>query len=829
MQRAKRCLCMLLVLTLVIGVIPVLAAAQTQQENAGSASEIQPRAAEYTKYNEQEPNDAFEDAKWAFNGALMYGDLSTSQDRDLYRIELLSRGTVEIIAISQQPSLVAAIMDKDDNVYAMSQASQNEDGTYCYTVLDENGKVPLLQNGTYYIAIIGNQENLAYSFFYNWSLSRDHVHRYLFETVEPATCVTLGLERGICTCGETMNRAASVNPENHVNIVEIPEQAPTCTAAGLAGGTQCADCGTVVQEPEETGKAPHEYAEGVCIHCGTDNRESGDYLYKILEDGQTAVIVGYTGSAEVLEIPAELDGYRVITIGQSAFQNCESLTSVTVPEGVTAIEDQAFQGCTNAAEIILPGSLKTIGAKSFFYCAVLPSITIPDAVETIGQEAFAGCLALQAVDIGTGVKQIEEAAFQTWTMRLNTQITFHGNAPQIHSKAFRYLTATVYYPAADRSWKEDVMQNYGGILTWVPYGDPAPACTHSNTSLRDQKDSTCSQKGYTGDVYCDECDVVLTKGESIPLREHSYEKGICTVCGAKDENYVPETFSLVGVNMTLGNALDMNFFVNQADIEGDDNYAVITKQYADGREDKIVTLYQSQWNQLENLYYFTFSGVMAKEMGDAFSVVIYNAAGEAVSQVYTDSVQSYARRMLSKETTADQDKSLYVQMLNYGAAAQEKFRYDVGNLANSVITLTEQLRYAVGWRTYENLRQYDKGYVGTSLSLENRILFNVVFDPAYISEGAYVTATFVNHNGKRIEETTNHFEPLGKYQYVSFTQMSVADGRQLLNITLYDADGNAVVNVQDSMEGYVARMETSDPLYEAIMKFSDAAYQYFHN
>lgn len=64
-------------------------------------------------------------------------------------------------------------------------------------------------------------------------------------------------------------------------------------------------------------------------------KTSGDYKYKILDDG-TVEITGYTGSATELIIPSELDGYTVKSIGYEAFYDCTSLTCITIPDSVTS-------------------------------------------------------------------------------------------------------------------------------------------------------------------------------------------------------------------------------------------------------------------------------------------------------------------------------------------------------------------------------------------------------------------------------------------------------------------------------------------------------------
>ena len=63
---------------------------------------------------------------------------------------------------------------------------------------------------------------------------------------------------------------------------------------------------------------------------------SGDYEYTILDDG-TAGITKYEGYDIEIVIPSELNGYKVTSIGNYAFECCYNLTSITIPESVTSI------------------------------------------------------------------------------------------------------------------------------------------------------------------------------------------------------------------------------------------------------------------------------------------------------------------------------------------------------------------------------------------------------------------------------------------------------------------------------------------------------------
>ena len=84
----------------------------------------------------------------------------------------------------------------------------------------------------------------------------------------------------------------------------------------------------------------------------------------------------------------------VITGGTSindyVFSSCDSLTSITIPEGVTSIGNYAFSSCRSLINITIPDGVKSIGDYAFSSCDSLTSITIPDSVTSIGSNAFYG-------------------------------------------------------------------------------------------------------------------------------------------------------------------------------------------------------------------------------------------------------------------------------------------------------------------------------------------------------------------------------------------------------------------------------------------------------
>ena len=113
----------------------------------------------------------------------------------------------------------------------------------------------------------------------------------------------------------------------------------------------------------------------------------------------------------LLKAPSELKGKYSIrkgvkVIGDWAFSDCNSLTSINIPNSVTTIGDSAFSGCKSLVNINIPNSVTTIGEYAFSDCNSLTSINIPNSVTTIGDSAFWGCDSLTNINIPNSVTTI---------------------------------------------------------------------------------------------------------------------------------------------------------------------------------------------------------------------------------------------------------------------------------------------------------------------------------------------------------------------------------------------------------------------------------------
>ena len=101
----------------------------------------------------------------------------------------------------------------------------------------------------------------------------------------------------------------------------------------------------------------------------------------------------------------------VTKIGEWAFYNCSSLTSVTIPDSVTSIGRDAFHTCSSLTSVTIGDSVTKIGSCAFENCDSLTRVTIGDCVTTIGEWAFASCDSLTSVTIPDSVTTIGSYAF----------------------------------------------------------------------------------------------------------------------------------------------------------------------------------------------------------------------------------------------------------------------------------------------------------------------------------------------------------------------------------------------------------------------------------
>ena len=166
----------------------------------------------------------------------------------------------------------------------------------------------------------------------------------------------------------------------------------------------------------------------------------------------TAVIVTrYNGTAADVTIPSRYKGKPVTAIEHAAFFN-SAVTSVTIPDSVTSIDDNAFGFCSQLTNISIPNSVTYIGFSAFAHCTSLKSITLPSSLSFISGSLFSGCSQLTTIHIPDSVPSIQSYAFyhcrNLETIRIPVSVTL------IETDAFAGCPSsmTVTYSGSKTRW-----------------------------------------------------------------------------------------------------------------------------------------------------------------------------------------------------------------------------------------------------------------------------------------------------------------------------------------------------------------------------------------
>ena len=564
---------------------------------------------------------------------------------------------------------------------------------------------------------------------------------------------------------------------------------------------------------------------GGCIESGI----CGDDMYwKLYRDG--SLVINGTGDmddfgasdrvspwinckTEIKEIIIN-DGPEYI--GASAFSDCSSLTSVSIPSSVTRIGENAFGGCSSLETIALPDNLVSIGDSAFSSCSKLTKITTPNSVTRIGTAAFSYCAKLEKVTLSNNITSISKLAFgNCYNLK---EINIPLDAKVIGDSAFSdcHALETITIPGSVEEIGDHAFDGCLGLKNGVEsIGDWSfQNCSKLTTVTIPASVDYIGSNAFKGctsvnDVYCYadptpetgvfnwfdvNCDDFKTKSNDrtichVPDKYlNDYKTRFSTGSNSTDVNvtFVGETVDmglgehLYGYRVSLAGDIGVNFFMKLSDelLNSKTAKMVFTITSLDGTNTRTQEIYVSSLEHKGEDEFCIFKcSVVAKEMTSTITAQMVD--GDQKGKVYTYSVQKYAQYIIANPSKYVGKVEAVKAMLNYGASAQTYFNYNTENLANSILPSNERIIPVISADsiTADKLVANDNIKPSkVSLSLESTVTLRLSFKTADVSG-----VTFTDDKGNTL--TT---EISGDYTVVLIKGIPVQDLNSSVTITASD-------------------------------------------
>ena len=319
------------------------------------------------------------------------------------------------------------------------------------------------------------------------------------------------------------------------------------------------------------------------------------------------------------------------------------------------------------------------------------------------------------------------------------------------------------------------------------------------------KNPTCTENGLSEHYRCALCEEYFVDAScEYPVPEkylilaatgHNFVNGIC-VCGKTE--YVFDSNLMPMMAISVGVEIQVNYTILAARVKDYDRFYVeVVKQVADG--EAVKTVFSLEKENMEVLEYngtvvgynVTYTGIVASQMGDNFSATLYAVNADGVTYyglAETSSIKNYLLEKINDKASSAEIKTLAVDMLNYGAAAQLHFGYNTKNLVNA--DMSEEM-LALGTQTLPEAMDGSAVSgngcnVVTSVSLQSKVMLYVtcLYAPSENSNMKFVVKDI---DGKVLEE----FAPSAmgaNYCQGIYANVGAAQMRKLLKIELYDND-----------------------------------------
>ena len=252
----------------------------------------------------------------------------------------------------------------------------------------------------------------------------------------------------------------------------------------------------------------------------------------------------YSHMAEIKK--AVIDGPE--NIGDRAFFYARNMEEVVIGRSVKSIGEAVFTGCTSLKNIDIPSNVTKIYSSAFSGCTGITKLTIPDSVTTLGSKALEDMTSLQELTvpfIGTAIDNLGHLGW--WFQSSTTKVpgytwTSYGGKYYLIPRTLTKITVTSCRVrpygfnncefVTDRSIKD---HTGGGATCASPavcevcgqtYGEKDASNHTGETEIKNAINATCLEAGYTGDIYCKGCKVLLETGTETEALGHDMTKTV---------------------------------------------------------------------------------------------------------------------------------------------------------------------------------------------------------------------------------------------------------------------------------------------------------------
>ncbi len=699
-------------------------------------------------------------------------------------------------------------------------------------------------------------------------------HDYTLAESAP-TCTEPGMLKYSCMrCGdsyEEVNEAAPALGHDYIAVVTEP----TCTENGFTTYT-CSVCEDTYTDNviEATG---HDYAAVVTDPTCT---EDGFTTYSCAGcgDSYTDNVVeanGHDFDAVVTEPTCSSEGYTTYT--------CSVCGAVEIGDKVLPL-DHTF-------ETVVTEPTCTENGYTTFTCTVCGAVEIGDEVEAEGHDhegvvteptctedgyTTFTCNICGAVEIGDIIEanghffNLDVTEPTCTTEGFTTYTCWVCGAVEIGDKVLP-LDHNFETVVTDPTCTEDGFTTYTCTACGhVETSDEVEALGHSYESV--VTEATCTENGYTT-FTCTTCNDSYTEaGEEAPGHDYEYIDIIethiahCLVCDYSEEenhNFVdgscvcgaigsndplPDPNLKFNMNIAIGAEMVVNYnFMASTVSKYTDFYLEVSKEVAGG--DPIVTTYgiSEDHNALgvmnhpatgaPLLYNASYTGINAKEMGDKFSTTLYAVAENGTvycSETVVSSIKQFLLERFAEAKATDELKTMAIDMLKYGAAAQIHLNYDTENLVTNDLT-EEHLAYATvdeaiandGYTvTGEGANITANITVGSKVELSLSCIYRGATDPKA------VTCVITDKDNKVLEQIATS-NMAGVMFSAKYANVGAREMRKFINVTFYEGETAISKTIKWNVESFVAQTranskttETELGMVNAMLIYGDSVAAY---